>query len=56
MLYILNIVENAKLFKEELLKRNVKNSNSLNLQSLRLSINSIMAISDYIERRNIEKL
>lgn len=40
------IVENAKLFKEDLLKRNVKNSNVLNLQSLRLGINSIIALSN----------
>ena len=40
------IVENAKLFKEDLLRRNVKNSNALNLQSLRLGINAIIALSN----------
>jgi len=39
-----NDIENAKLFKEELLKRNVKNSTALNLQSMRLGINSMIAI------------
>ncbi len=28
---LIRVVENAKLFKEDLLRRNVKNSNSLNL-------------------------
>ena len=41
-----NAVENAKLFKEDLLRRNVKNSNTLNLQSLRLGINAIIALSN----------
>lgn len=40
------VVENAKLFKEDLLRRNVKNSNTLNLQSLRLGINAIIALSN----------
>jgi len=40
------VVENAKLFKEDLLRRNVKNSSSLNLQSLRLGINAIIALSN----------
>lgn len=31
ILTLLFIVENAKLFKEDLLRRNVKNSNALNL-------------------------
>jgi len=39
-------MENAKLFKEDLLKRNVKNSTSLNLQSLRLGINAMIALSN----------
>lgn len=42
------LVENAKIFKEELLKKNVKNSNALNLQTLRLGINSIIALSNSI--------
>jgi hypothetical protein len=41
-----SIVENAKLFKEDLLRRNVKNSSTLNLQSLRLGINAIIALSN----------
>lgn len=46
MLTIFVTVENAKIFKEELLKKNVKNSNTLNLASLRLGINSIIALSN----------
>ena len=39
-------VDGARLFKEEMLKRNkVKNSNQLNLQSLRLGLQSIYALS-----------
>lgn len=49
-------MDNAKIFKEELLKRNVKNSNALNLSTLRLGINSIIALSNSIQNRNIEKL
>lgn len=45
----INIVDNAKIFKEEYLKRNVKVTNSLNLQGMRLGINSIVAISNYKE-------
>ena len=46
------------MFKEELLKRNVKNSTSLNLQSLRLGINAIISLSNpkIINSRRIEKL
>lgn len=50
------VVENAKLFKEDLLRRNVKNSNALNLQSLRLGINSIIALSNALQNRKYEKL
>lgn len=39
-----------------MLKRNVKNSNALNLQTLRLGINSIISLSNTIQNRNIEKL
>jgi Ran GTPase-activating protein (RanGAP) involved in mRNA processing and transport len=50
-------VENAKLFKEDLLKRNVKNSTALNLQTLRLGINSMIALSNCIQnRKSVEKL
>ena len=50
-------LENAKLFKEDLLKRNVKNSPLLNLQSLRLGINSMIALSNSIgSRKVVEKL
>jgi len=51
-------MENAKLFKEDLLKRNVKNSTSLNLQSLRLGINAMIALSNSIGARKpaVEKL
>lgn len=51
-----SVVENAKLFKEELLKRNVKNSNVLNLHSLRLGINSAIALANFIHTKKIEKL
>jgi hypothetical protein len=46
------------MFKEELLKRNVKNTSSLNLQSLRLGINAIISLSNpkIINSRKIEKL
>ena len=51
------LVENAKIFKEELLKKNVKNSNTLNLQTLRLGINSIIALSNSIQNRpQVDKL
>lgn len=50
-------IENAKLFKEDLLKRNVKNSTTLNLQSLRLGINAMIALSNSIQtRKTVEKL
>jgi hypothetical protein len=53
-------VENAKLFKEDLLKRNVKDSTALNLQSLRLGINSVISLSNTINQtggsRHIDKL
>jgi len=49
-------VENAKLFKEELLRRNMKNSRSLNLHSLRLGINSIIALSNSVQGRKYEKV
>ena len=50
--YIL-IVENAKLFKEDLLRGNVKNSSSLNLQALRLGINAIIALSNALQTRKV---
>lgn len=54
------LVENAKNFKEELLKRNVKNSNELKLNSLRLGINSVLALSSNLQNpaqnRKFEKL
>lgn len=50
-------IESAKLFKEDLLKRNVKNSTTLNLQSLRLGINAMIALSNSIQsRKAVEKL
>lgn len=50
-------IENAKLFKEDLLKRNVKNSTTVNLQSLRLGINAMIALSNSIKtRKTVEKL
>jgi NLR family CARD domain-containing protein 3 len=50
-------IENAKLFKEDLLKRNVKNSTALNLQGLRLGINSMIALYNSIHfRKSIEKI
>lgn len=50
------LVENAKLFKEDLLRRNVKNSSALNLHSLRLGINSIIALSNSLQNRKYDKL
>lgn len=50
------VVENAKLFKEDLLRRNVKNSNALNLQSLRLGINAIIALSNTLQNRKVRQL
>jgi len=47
------LVENAKLFKEDLLRRNVKNSTALNLQSLRLGINAIIALSNALQTRKV---
>jgi hypothetical protein len=37
--------ENARLFKEDILKRNAKASRFLKFQSLRLGVNSIIALS-----------
>ena len=48
--------ENARLFKDDLLKRNVKNSNVLTLHSLRLGINSVIALSNAIRDRRVYKL
>lgn len=48
--------ENARLFKEDILKRNAKNSSSLKFQSLRLGVNSIIALSTSLQERNIDKL
>ena len=39
-----------------MIKRNVKNQNNLNLQSMRLGLNSVIAISNGIEGKNIEKI
>ena len=54
------IADNAKLFKEDLLKRNVKDSTALNLQSLRLGINSVISLANTINQtgssRHIDKL
>jgi hypothetical protein len=44
---LMHPVENAKIFKEEFLKRNVKiQQGLLNLQSMRLGINSVVALSN----------
>lgn len=49
--------ENAKRFKEALLKRNVKNSTNLNLNSLGLGINAMIALSNAIHtRKEVERL
>ena len=55
-LYVNCAAENARLFKDDLLKRNVKNSNVLALHSLRLGINSIIALSNSIKDRRVDKL
>ena len=49
-------MENAKLFREELLKKNVRNSSALNLTSLRLSINTMNALSNSEQVKSLEKL
>ena len=55
--HVLPSVENAKIFKEEFLKRNVKvQVYALNLKSMRLGINSVIALSSGIEGRKIERL
>lgn len=47
-------MHNAKQFKEEFTRRNVKLSNGcLNLQSMRLGINSIMALSSCIASKPV---
>ena len=52
------LVDNAKLFKEDLLKRNgnLNESNALNLNSLRLGVNCVISLSHTIARYGIEKL
>jgi hypothetical protein len=49
-------LENARLFKEDILKRNAKASKCLKFQSLRLGVNSIIALSTALQGRKIEKL
>jgi len=49
-------VENARLFKEDILKRNAKVSRFLKFQSLRLGVNSIIALSTSLQGRKIDKL
>lgn len=48
--------ENARLFKEDILKRNAKNSTFLKFQSLRLGVNSIIALSTALQGRNVDKI
>jgi len=48
--------ENARLFKEDILKRNAKSSIFLKFQSLRLGVNSIIALSTALQSKQIEKL
>jgi hypothetical protein len=49
--------ENAKVFKEEFLKRNVNSNNSiLNLNSMKMGFNSITAIGTGVEGRNFERI
>jgi len=48
------LVDNAKVFKEEFLKRNVKiQSGLLNLQSMRLGIGSVIALSTGIGEKDV---
>ena len=49
-------LENAKIFKEEYLKRNVKMENDLDLQSMRLGLNSVIAVSNFVIEKNIHKI
>ena len=46
------LVENAKIFKEDILRRNVKNSKALNLQGLRLGVNAVLALSNSETRKS----
>lgn len=48
--------ENARLFKEDILKRNAKASKFLKFQSLRLGVNSIIALATALQDRKIDKL
>ena len=48
--------ENARLFKEEVLKRNAKNSSFLKLNSLRLGVNSIIALSTAVQNKPIDRI
>jgi len=53
-------VENAKIFKEDLVKRNMKNIGLLNLHSMRLGVNCIVTLSNTLNlvgnRRNVDSL
>ena len=49
-------LENARLFKEDILKRNAKSTHFLKFQSLRLGVNSIIALSTALQGKSVEKL
>ncbi len=49
--------EKAKQFKEEFLKYNSSNEKqSLNIQSMRLGVNSIITLSNHLLKRNVTNL
>lgn len=43
-------------FKEEILKRNAKKTNSLNFQSMKLGINSVLALQNSLINTKLESL
>ena len=49
-------IENAKLFKEDILRRNVKNSTTLNLQGLRFGLNAVIALSNHSGKKKFDKI
>ena len=49
------LVENAMAFKEEILRKNSKNMMILNLQSMRLGINSVISLSNSLQNKKVGK-
>ena len=51
--FLIIIDETAMNFKEELLKKNVKASGTLNLQSMKLGTNSIVSLASSLQTRKV---